>query len=455
MCTLRIHSLTDCAAPLTLVRAFNLKQCMHDVLVFPTQGRRPHADECSGSDLDGDMYFVSWDARLLPPPDKRNQPPLEYKTPAAAATKGGVVQEAELIDFLVGYLTNTDLGTINNAHLAQADASPEGAFDAKCLQLAELHARAVDFQKTGEAVQMPKELRPQKYPDFMEKPAGLCESYESTKVLGIMFRRVKDVIQGDDGGRGVELRYDVGLQVQGWEGYAEEAEAALEDYRLDLSRLMERHGVEEEGMAVCGFLPERTRLYRGGGRRRGEGSGDLKRELSVLVHKHRRRFWQAVIEEVFGQEVWEEEAEDTEEAELNDAFASCRSLAAFEALVRGRVETGHEAALNRVWRRASAWYLVPFHVIIAEELKLPRRPRGEEEEEVELEGLARDGQPPLGESGWGTWGARKEGGYSMQDLPSGLSFAWMVADVLRSIKVSLPHARSGKNLVGEGGAVVK
>jgi hypothetical protein len=422
---------------------------MHDVLVFPTQGRRPHADECSGSDLDGDMYFVSWDARLLPPPDKRNQPPLEYKTPAAAAARGGVVQEGELIDFLASLLTNTDLGTISNAHLAQADASPDGAFDAKCLQLAELHARAVDFQKTGEAVQMPKELRPQKYPDFMEKPAGLCESYESTKVLGIMFRRVKDVMQGDDGDRGVELRYDVGLQVHGWEEYAEEAEAALEDYRLDLSRLMERNGVEEEGMAVCGFLPERTRLYRGGGRRRGEGSGDLKRELSVLVHKHRRRFWQAVIEEVFGQEVWEEEAEDAQEAELNDAFASCRSLAAFEALVRGRVEaTGREAALGRVWRRASAWYLVPFHVIIAEELKLPRRPRGEEEEEeVELEGLARDGQ----------WGARKEGGYSMQDLPSGLSFAWMVADVLRSIKVSLSYGRghSGKNLVGGGGAVVK
>lgn len=35
-----------------------------------------HQDECSGSDLDGDVYFVSWDPRLLP--SKGNQPPLDY-----------------------------------------------------------------------------------------------------------------------------------------------------------------------------------------------------------------------------------------------------------------------------------------------------------------------------------------------------------------------------------------
>ncbi|CAN6479815.1 unnamed protein product [Victoria cruziana] len=48
---------------------------MVDCIVFPQKGERPHPNECSGSDLDGDLYFVCWDPALIPP---RQIEPMDY-----------------------------------------------------------------------------------------------------------------------------------------------------------------------------------------------------------------------------------------------------------------------------------------------------------------------------------------------------------------------------------------
>lgn len=51
---------------LKLVKHMQQYDHLNDCIVFPTKGRRPHADESSGGDLDGDEFFVSWDSQLIP-----------------------------------------------------------------------------------------------------------------------------------------------------------------------------------------------------------------------------------------------------------------------------------------------------------------------------------------------------------------------------------------------------
>ena len=55
-----------------------------DCLVFPKKGDRPHSNEASGSDLDGDLYFVTWEETLIPP-SKQSWPPMQYDSAEAKA----------------------------------------------------------------------------------------------------------------------------------------------------------------------------------------------------------------------------------------------------------------------------------------------------------------------------------------------------------------------------------
>ncbi|KAD5317892.1 hypothetical protein E3N88_17838 [Mikania micrantha] len=140
---------------------------MFDCLIFPQKGDRPHTDEASGSDLDGDLYFVTWDEKLIPP-SKQSWTPMEY-TAAEVKNQSRDVRTSDIIGFFIKNMGNDSLGTICNAHVVHADLSDYGALDENCLKLAELAATAVDFPKTGKMVTMPPQLRPKLYPDFMGK----------------------------------------------------------------------------------------------------------------------------------------------------------------------------------------------------------------------------------------------------------------------------------------------
>ncbi|KAI0393037.1 RNA dependent RNA polymerase-domain-containing protein [Xylariaceae sp. FL0594] len=160
---------------------------LYDVVVFPATGDRDVPSMCSGGDLDGDDFFVIWDPDLIPP--EHDHPPMVH-SPQAPKTLERDVLVTDLIEFFVTYIKNDALSTIAHAHLAQTDQLEGGPKHPKCLDLAELHSKAVDYPKSGQPAKLASHLRPSSYPHFMEKPS---KTYQSKKILGRLYDEVTKV----------------------------------------------------------------------------------------------------------------------------------------------------------------------------------------------------------------------------------------------------------------------
>ncbi|KAK4181786.1 putative RNA-dependent RNA polymerase [Triangularia setosa] len=158
---------------------------LRDVVVFPLKGDRDVPSMCSGGDLDGDDFFVIWDEKLLP--TEWSHPPMDHtpQPPVTGNLRKSVVES--LSSFFVLFMKNDRLPFIAHAHLATADAEPEGAKSEKCLKLAEMHSIAVDYVKTGVPAQWSRKLSPRSWPHFMEKQRG---SYHSKTALGQLYDMV-------------------------------------------------------------------------------------------------------------------------------------------------------------------------------------------------------------------------------------------------------------------------
>lgn len=101
-------------------------QALHhlvDCVVFPAKGLRPHTDEMSGSDLDGDKYFVTWYDKLIP--TRENEDPMDFTSPEKKVLQRPV-EVGDMIQFVSDYIKNDQLGIIANAHLVHADHDDEG-----------------------------------------------------------------------------------------------------------------------------------------------------------------------------------------------------------------------------------------------------------------------------------------------------------------------------------------
>ncbi|KAJ4841082.1 hypothetical protein Tsubulata_048259 [Turnera subulata] len=227
-----------------------------DCVVFPQKGERPHPNECSGGDLDGDLYFISWDQDLIP---LKSETPMDYIAGRPRITDHNVTLE-EIQKFFLDYMISDSLGAISTAHLVHADREPDKARSEKCLKLAQLHSMAVDFAKTGAPAAMPKYLKPKEFPDFMERADK--PSYVSDGVLGKLYRATLDSAEKTiSTSMGSEMitseTYDCDLEVEGFEEFLQIALSDREKYVEKMSTLMNRYGADSEVEILTGNL--RTR----------------------------------------------------------------------------------------------------------------------------------------------------------------------------------------------------
>ncbi|KAF5758560.1 putative RNA-directed RNA polymerase [Helianthus annuus] len=266
-----------------------------DCIVFPQKGERPHPNECSGGDLDGDLYFVSWDESLIPP---RTVDPMDYTGRRPRLLDHDVTLE-EIGKFFVDYMTSDTLGGISNAHLVHADREPEKALSPKCLQLAALHSMAVDFAKSGAPAEMPRALRPREYPDFMarwDRPM-----YISQGPLGKLYRATKESELIDNAAsayttQAIQDSYDQDLLVDGFVDFIETALTHKEMYLDALTSLMNYYEAETEDEILTGNIRNKSSYLQRDNRRYGETKDRILLAIKCL-HRDAKGWFEGSCEE--------------------------------------------------------------------------------------------------------------------------------------------------------------
>lgn len=195
----------------------------------------------------------------------------------------------DIIEFFVRNMANESLGQICNGHVVHADRSEYGALDENCIALAELAALAVDFPKTGKIVTMPAHLKPKLYPDFMGKEDH--QSYKSTKILGRLYRKVRDAYDVDVATSSElncapsDIPYDTDLEVLGADDYILDAWEKKCSYDGQVKGLMGQYKVKREEEIVTGHVWSMPQYN-------SRKQGELKERLNHSYNALRKEFRQ-------------------------------------------------------------------------------------------------------------------------------------------------------------------
>ncbi|POV95480.1 hypothetical protein PSHT_15646 [Puccinia striiformis] len=165
-------------------------------VVFPVLGKRSLPSCLGGGDLDGDLYTLITDPRMIPYTKHISSPGSYPAVTMKYLSEPCTIEDG--VDFFLDYISSDLVGMIAIRHLQIADREALGTFHPDCLKLAGLHSKAVDYPKTGVPVSiqdLPKAESAK--PDFMcpEYMLNVHKKnneryYQSEKVLGQLFRAI-------------------------------------------------------------------------------------------------------------------------------------------------------------------------------------------------------------------------------------------------------------------------
>lgn len=170
----------------------HFKELYRNCLVIPSQGKASHAAECSGGDLDGDLYYIIWDKQLIPPDLESPGEEVVALETILLSPPSTENSDEDMMRFFCDYVSKNRLGMIANAHLASSDKL--GMQNPISVQLARYVTAETDAPKKGLTVgPLAPGLMPTEYPDYMckrDKP-----SYRSDTVLGEMYRQAYPLLE--------------------------------------------------------------------------------------------------------------------------------------------------------------------------------------------------------------------------------------------------------------------
>ena len=220
-----------------------------NVIIFPSKGPRPHPNECSGSDLDGDYYFVFYDKDLIPK-ESNIIPPMNYSFDIKSLEKKHITIN-DIIEYFAEYTNLNNLGIIGDAHLALSDQDKNGAMGYIPMKLARIFSQAVDAPKTGLKIELSEDETARKFPHYMGKKKN--KSYVSNNILGIIYDNIcENIVLMANDKEITGVYYDKIFELKDWKKYGLIALYFYRDYYKEMVNLLIKNEIKGESILLTG-----------------------------------------------------------------------------------------------------------------------------------------------------------------------------------------------------------